>query len=116
MGDSIGDDSLEGLLTLGSYLVRHHRDHCKHGVLVDTPEDIDNLESWFKASALQKGMHLVHSTRSRRVGFVGRRAIELTATAQRFSAAECDEDRHPMLKKFEPSAPLLHLDWGRFWR
>lgn len=60
--DSIGDDSLEGLLTLGSYLVRHHRDHCKHGVLVDTPEDIDNLESWFTAAARQEGTHLVYIT------------------------------------------------------
>eukprot|EP00903_Cladosiphon_okamuranus_P016556 g15273.t1 len=43
----IGNDSLEGLLTLGSYLVRHHRDVCKHGVMVDSPEDIERLEAWF---------------------------------------------------------------------
>lgn len=45
--DSLGDDSLHGLLTLGSFLVRHHRQHCNHGVLVDTAEDIDALERWF---------------------------------------------------------------------
>ncbi|CAM9598877.1 unnamed protein product, partial [Laminaria digitata] len=54
---------LEGLLTLGSYLVRHHRDHCKHGVLVDTPEDIDNLESWFTAAARQEGVDVAETKR-----------------------------------------------------
>lgn len=27
--------------------MRHHRDVCHHGVMVDSPEDIEGLESWF---------------------------------------------------------------------
>lgn len=52
----VGEDSLEGLLTLGAYLVRHHREHCKHGVLVDSPDDIDRLELWFQQTTLEKGV------------------------------------------------------------
>lgn len=53
--DNIGSDSLEGLLTLGSYLVRHHRDVCHHGVMVDSPEDIERLESWFHETIQRQG-------------------------------------------------------------
>lgn len=56
MADSLGNDSIEGLLTLGWYLVQHHRDHCKHGVLVDTPEDIDRLGEWFEEAVQREGM------------------------------------------------------------
>lgn len=41
---------------MGWYLVRHHRDHCNHGVMVDTPEDIDRLELGFKEEIARQGM------------------------------------------------------------
>lgn len=52
---SLGEDSLDGTLTLGSYLIQHHRLHCKHGVMVDTPEDIDRLEAWYKDTIESQG-------------------------------------------------------------
>lgn len=52
----LGEDSLEGLLTLGWYLVRHHREHCDRGVVVDTPQDIDNLEAWFEEAVQREGV------------------------------------------------------------
>lgn len=51
----IGNDSLDGLLTLGAYLVRHHCDVCKHGVMVDSPEDIQRLEAWFDEAIERQG-------------------------------------------------------------
>eukprot|EP00752_Nemacystus_decipiens_P003054 g2831.t1 len=51
-----GNDSLEGLLTLGSYLVRHHRDVCLHGVMVDSPEDIERLGTWFDEAIERQGI------------------------------------------------------------
>lgn len=55
MAESLGEDSLDGVLTLGWYLLMHHRDHCNHGVLVDTQDDVDNLESWFKDTIEREG-------------------------------------------------------------
>lgn len=48
--DALGDDSLDGLLTLGQYLLGHHQEHCKHGVLVDTAEDLNSLRIWFQGT------------------------------------------------------------------
>lgn len=55
MADSLGEDSLDGVLTLGWYLLLHHRDQCNHGVLVDTQHDVVNLESWFKDTIEREG-------------------------------------------------------------
>lgn len=57
---SLGDDDLDGLLTLGSSLMQHHRDHCKHGVMVDFPEHIEYLESWFEAAIDERGIDSIY--------------------------------------------------------
>lgn len=51
----LGDDSLDATLTLGSFLMRHHAHHCTHRVLVDTAEDIRELELWFDSAADRAG-------------------------------------------------------------
>lgn len=53
--DALGEDSLDGLLTLGQYLLGHHEEHCKHGVLVDTVEDLHNLRIWFQGAVDELG-------------------------------------------------------------
>ena len=53
--DSLGNDSLEGLLTIGWYLLQHHRGHCNNGVMVDSARDIDRLETWFEQTIAREG-------------------------------------------------------------
>lgn len=51
----LGNESLDAVLTLGYFFMRHHANHCNRGVLVDTTEDIRELQSWFDNAADREG-------------------------------------------------------------